>query len=287
MGGDGELQASKWLSPERALALARWLIHSPPLWLRSEAISERLVDWWGCEHDNLEAWSGIPNLNRIGILAEELLGRFVENSKCLKLIKKGFAIRDEGRTLGEIDFLVLTPEGLEHWELGIKFYLLDPGSGLFIGANGRDRLDLKLSRMESHQLPLGSHPQVLSWCESEGLEKPVSKPLLKGRLFIPMGREETTSTLDGELSDGGDRGVWMFEDDLDEAKEHWVQSESSFHSLDRKDWMSRNLELSSLKEEREERQFPLNKSFQGVVMKAGEELDRVFIVPTAWPNLQV
>lgn len=115
--------------------------------------------------------------HRLGRRAETLLACWLAwpDNPHYRLLARNLPIDREGRRFGEADFLVEhKPSGrLEHWELAVKFYL-----GLehdcWLGPGRRDRLDLKLARLATHQLRLPLRPRPAR-----------RRCVLKGRLFRP------------------------------------------------------------------------------------------------------
>jgi hypothetical protein len=171
--------------PSSAQNSARWLIFSPTICQESSSLAVRLPQWWKGVHENVNNWEGIPKPKRIGYAAEQLLYRFIELAPDLELKAAGLVLRDKGITLGECDALVQSPEGFEHWEMGVKFYLYHPPSQEFIGDDGRDRLHLKLDKMLNKQLAMGHHPLMFQWCKERGFQAPSSHLMVKGCLFYP------------------------------------------------------------------------------------------------------
>lgn len=278
---------SSYLEPIRAQEMARWLVFSPPLLKQSEILSNRLKGWWDKGHECLGTWEGLPRQRRLGRIAEDLLARYISSCEELELVHRGLAIRESGRTLGEIDFIVQTPSGLEHWELAIKFYLLDLTSREFIGPNGKDRLHLKVEKMLNHQLPLGRHPRVTELCDLQGKEPLTSHSLVKGRLFYPRSDESGRSDFDHQIFPQKDDGIWVCESKLTELEKEWSREGKKFSTIGREAWLSRDLNVDHLSNQDREPLVP-NKAYQGILhsQDQGSEEKRLFIVPTGWPNLQ-
>ena len=98
-------------------------------------------------------------------------------------------IRHARITLGAPDLLVSGPGGVWHIELAVKFYLCrqgldgaDPAS--WHGPGRNDRLDRKLHRLSTHQLPLLGHPAAQRWLSDSGFPTPTLRfGLFKGVLF--------------------------------------------------------------------------------------------------------
>lgn len=112
-------------------------------------------------HDHLAlAQTQGPGLRRLGHWAEALLGFFLAHGPGHQLLAQGLQLHP-----GELDFLLATRPGPHqptpvgwHWELAVKFYLwtaahpnlLRPED--LVGPDGRDQLDIKLTRLLGTQL---------------------------------------------------------------------------------------------------------------------------------------
>ncbi|MCC4265552.1 DUF1853 family protein [Oceanimonas baumannii] len=96
-----------------------------------------------------------------------------------------------GQTLGAFDFLLWDSQHMrvEHWELSVKFYLINDTAtpeDSALGINPCDRLRRKLDHMQQHQLRLSEQPAVRRALISEGLMPEHKRLILKGRLFYPQ-----------------------------------------------------------------------------------------------------
>ena len=269
----------------------RSLVHSPAFWTPSVALARRLPTWWCREHGDLKQWENIPRSRRIGFGFEQLIYRFVELSPRLELVRSNWVLSEEHRTLGELDLLVQTPQGLEHWELALKFYLFDPASRHFIGSNGRDRLHLKLKKIREHQLPLGQHPQVRAWCEEQGWGMPSSRPLVLGRLFYPwLGEGPWTSELDQELEHGNlNRGIWLRSSQWADFFRTAQRRGWALFPLERYHWML--TKLTALPRDELGSACPAG-SFQGIAgytesSDGVREVLRFCVVENDWPALRL
>ena len=106
----------------------------------------------------------------------------------------GIPVRRGKETLGELDFVFQNPDGSwEHWEVAYKLYVNRGHRRTththqdYVGPEGRDRLDLKLHRFLSHQLPLAKTPEAIAAIHSRipafDPENMRSRIWLKGRIF--------------------------------------------------------------------------------------------------------
>jgi hypothetical protein len=154
---------------------------------------EQLADWLqalDCDPQPLLAQLPAVSGNRLGRYYEELWQFALRQAPDIRLLAANLAVRDHGRTLGEMDLLLEDREGLQHIELAVKFYLGPSdsdgrGARDWLGPGRLDRLDLKLEHLLQHQLPLSARP------EARALVEPLSsRPLqaslwLAGYLFYP------------------------------------------------------------------------------------------------------
>lgn len=149
---------------------------------------------------------------RLGLYCEALvafIGSHQRPFHSLALTAKNLQIHTQGRTLGELDFLFQRKQDeYAHLEMAVKYYLhttqdqpgntieqnqhsaLPPvfsGSENFVGPNRNDRLNLKLNRMISHQLPIIHSDEATSALTKAGVSPAVritSHLLLIGKMFF-------------------------------------------------------------------------------------------------------
>ncbi len=167
---------------EPAVRDLAWLLFSPPL-LRPQLPLGPLAEPFGSADDveagvawllalerdptPLNACLAASRFTRLGRYAECLLAFFLEQGPVLRLVAANVALRRAGRTLGECDFLIRTPNGARlHWELAVKCYLHAGGGDAlladYVGPNLQDRFDLKLAHLVEHQLPLSARDEFAS-----------------------------------------------------------------------------------------------------------------------------
>ena len=144
---------------------------------------------------------------RLGHYAENLLAFYFQWRHML--VAHGLQVISH-TTIGEFDFLLNTPAGLEHWEFACKFYLLvAPGQRLndFIGPNLMDNLSDKSHKIMHAQLALGQHPDAQKYLPAPLV---AARALLKGWLFY---RERDTLSL-AQVAPDHCRGYWCRVDEL-------------------------------------------------------------------------
>jgi hypothetical protein len=182
-------------------------------------------------------------ITRLGRYAEKLLGWFLQNGPAASLVAASVPLRRAGITLGECDFLVRTQLGARlHWELAVKCYLhagdghastatqadtqsttpSEPQPGTqpntqptprladYVGPNLKDRFDLKLAHVLTHQLPLSARDEFASL----GYAGPWTPQMyIKGWLFYRAG---DTPAEPAELDPSHERGWWVTRSDWPE-----------------------------------------------------------------------
>lgn len=123
-----------------------------PYWV--EGVNERLL-WLDQNPEALVAALEECKSHFLGSYFETLFSFAIRQLSVLTIHLEHFQIESEGKTLGEVDMLVETPDGeLHQFEIAIKFYLERPD--LFphdwIGPNKNDSLLKKVTRARDHQL---------------------------------------------------------------------------------------------------------------------------------------
>ena len=172
--------------------------------------------------EELNNFLDVTAFTRLGRYAEKLLVWYFRHAGQLRT--HGLQVRDpvEG-TLGEFDFLLRLPQGLEHWELATKFYLLRPPqvstsetsaadlqSDYFIGPNLADTLGAKMQKIFGRQLALGQHPAAQAQL---GEPLHAARALIKGWLFYRRDAQPNAPSLG--VSSQHCRGWWCRFDELD------------------------------------------------------------------------
>lgn len=125
---------------------------------------------------------------RLGFYAEALLSYFFQTFKDIQLLLQNYQISQDKQTIGEIDFVIGYKNRVFHLELAVKYYLLLPESGPnlaqnWIGPSRKDDLNKKLTKIESHQLPLGRHEKLIEVLPFSKNQKIESYFLLRGQFF--------------------------------------------------------------------------------------------------------
>ncbi|MCX2719556.1 DUF1853 family protein [Lentiprolixibacter aurantiacus] len=170
-------------------------LDTPPLWVKKQ---------FGLEQFNFpeveiaQQWlPQIPEGIRLGHQMEFIFLQCIARSEKYEIIAHNEALRESGRTLGEVDFILFDRKIKEylHVELTFKFYIIDPDISepihRLMGPNRRDMFFTKLDKIRNEQLGQLSTPAGLSILEKLKLfdKKIVPQVCFKAQLFLPFGAE--------------------------------------------------------------------------------------------------
>ena len=194
---------------QRCVQDLAWVIQSPPL--ISGCIAH--TSWWTATDCEQEYQACLPELirldnnptglehalqraksYRLGHYFEALAALWLQISPNYALLAKQLPLRNEHKTLGEIDFTIRDnrTDSIIHLEVAVKFYLgrsnLNEMSN-WHGPGLKDRLDLKFDHLRQHQTQLSrKYPELMP------LPVDSSACLLKGRLFYPPDLKQHTTS---------------------------------------------------------------------------------------------
>lgn len=180
-----------------------------------------------------------PTSHFLGPLFESLWRSYLELSPHYQIIDQNLQFHHDGKTLGEIDFLVedRLRGVIKQQEIAVKFYLEAPfrntntpkanaqsnsqsptqsnhqdsdvhSSRLWIGPNAIDRLDLKLSKFKQ-QLKLPEHPIVSKYLHQQGISELESEVVLKGILFYQGKPSDLEEGLEKQHSQPYPADAWI------------------------------------------------------------------------------
>lgn len=228
----------------------------------------------------------------LGFYFEALWQFFLCNAPGLQLIAHNIPIRFEGKTLGELDAVYCFEDTYYHVELAVKFYLYFSAevssshttAKQWIGPGCKDRLDLKMDRLLTHQMTLSQHEAAQEKLNCYGINQCFPQLVVKGMLFYPYNALSIQSP-DG-VSTAHMRGHWIYFKDL--AVQHTATSR--YCILKKKEWFSDNKNLlmycsfsdihDNLSDHFKESQFPVQIS---VLDNHNQSMTRLFVVPNHWP----
>ncbi|MDR9399539.1 DUF1853 family protein [Salibacter sp.] len=185
-------------------------------------------------HDWSERFQGesktVTPRKRLGFLYEDLVSHLITQHHSYEIVDRNIQIIENGKTHGEIDFVVLnkTTDQLIQLESAVKFYLFHPQSGMWIGPNANDKLHLKYNKLIEKQLNLyRDFEELIPYNISE------SQLWTNGMLFVPQGS-------DYQLPEYVNKNVeienWFFKSDEEKPKgvplnkNEWIIPTDKIHS---------------------------------------------------------
>ena len=228
---------------------------------------------------------------RLGHYFERLYEVMLSELMGWPILLKNQQIRKDGRTIGELDFVVrnLQSGELEHHEIAIKYYLGVPdpdGSTWWYGPNAQDRLDLKTGHLLSRQSQLTQRPETQSVLAELGIND-TARPriFMPGYLFYP---DELKVTLPDTVPDNHLTGQWCYAKHLDAHhttrwvplnKPHWIGPWSQAHEPPAD-------EARAAIQRVEDRGIPalFAETKWHPELQCWAEQDRWFVVPHGWPQ---
>lgn len=205
------------------------------------------------------------------------------------VLAANLAIRDAGRTLGELDVVLRDRDGVHHLELAIKLYLGPQGAGYdphaWLGPGCHDRLGTKLAHLAGHQLPMSKGALSREVLSQLGIDELQAHVWLGGYLFYPWpGHARPPEGANPQHL----RGRWV-------RRRDWVMAEGEhWQPLQRHAWLaparveageSWTVEQFAAWLHVLERQAPaqLLVRLEQEVDGAWQEVERVFLVADSWP----
>jgi len=256
-------------------------------------------------HQRLQAWDEAPEAGpkvlteeparRLGHYFERLYECLLEDLLGWEVLLKNQPVRNNGITLGELDFIVRNPvdQAIEHHEIAVKFYLGyrgdHPAAPLWYGPNAKDRLDLKSQRLIDHQSRLTDKPEARALLESLGIPLPTrTKIFMPGYLFHPVG-DPIPPPVDhlrgewlyiGELDGSGESGKDYTQNWVPLIKPHWL---GPWSQQQRPDSKQTSDALETVRSAGIPRLFAALQQFPGD--HQWREASRVFVVPENWPGV--
>jgi hypothetical protein len=190
-----------------------WAIASPPLLHPGQTACRWYSDdWYKDLYTTSESWlkqlDKSPDVlqerldsqkdRRLGRYFETLWAFWLENNPRFDVIAHNLPLREAGRTLGELDFLVHDKSSGQnlHWEVAVKFYLGVGDTRLHCNWHGpgkKDRLDRKVEHLCNRQSVIYQRPEVQEMITAMGYRVDTCGVILKGRLFYPHAHDEEAS----------------------------------------------------------------------------------------------
>lgn len=135
----------------------------------------------------------IPDNLRLGHQVEYLFHQLIEYSNVYEILIFNQPIKNENRTIGEIDFILRNKKNnsLTHVELTYKFYIIDPTIpetiNQLIGPNKKDSFSDKIQKIKNKQFKLLQTTEATKLLKVNNIDfnKITSTACFKSQLFIP------------------------------------------------------------------------------------------------------
>jgi len=171
--------------------------------------------------------------SRLGIRFEALLSFWLNDHSGhwhdFELLAKNIQLKDEKRTIGEVDFIIenkLTHE-IEHWELSLKFYLGDGSLQPYEwrGLNDRDTFGRKIKHTLQRQFNVDCI-HLPEWGETT-IHKRVA--IFKGRLFYP---DQVANSAKKSLA------TWLNPEHLRGTWGYYLPKEIIWRRAARREWLT-------------------------------------------------
>ncbi|HDZ39450.1 MAG TPA: DUF1853 family protein [Marinobacter sp.] len=231
-----------------------------------------------------------PPQRRLGFYFERLYQVLLDDLLRWPILLKNQQIQSNGRTIGELDFVVhnRADNRIEHHEIAIKFYLGVPepiGHTLWYGPNASDRLDIKTARLLEQQSRRTELPETLALLAESNITGPLTpRVFMPGYLFYPDVPQAITPHY---VPDEHLRGRWMYVFDAKALNTshwvvlnkphwigHWFQSEppDAEHVLEA---------LARVDTKAAPQLFAVMQ--ENAQTGSWFETDRIFVVPGSWP----
>jgi len=221
-----------------------WVISSPPL------VSGNInnTHWWSSSDCTSEYQDCLPalivldknpeplitNINNIkakglGHRFEALVAYWIKLSPNFDLLDNNIQIIVEGKTFGEIDFIIqdIRSKKIIHLEVAVKFYLGSPpyhNAFYWYGTNTKDQLGKKIKHLKEKQTQLATIHK--SFLKNRGFEINEKHCLLKGRLFYPLAIDKAPNGVNS-----------------DHLRARWIQHKAKpnnalYYPLDKPNWLA-------------------------------------------------
>jgi len=284
-----------------------WVLNSPNL------IRQQSAPFPVAEQPSTDEINALATLNKallpshlaktkshfLGSYFESLWQFYLMHSNRYDLIASNLQFHHQGKTFGELDFLVFDNKRdiAIHQEVAIKFYLgtMDEKLGSrWIGPNAIDRLDLKVAHLRDKQLPLAKHPVVLEKLASLGINSLKSEALVKGYLFQPA--TQTKVVMPSYINPKHLTGHWYRFHELLEHLGDTQHQRTSWLKIDKGDWISSDHTFLMLADQAlsldEMAEFLNNMDNQNrahmfaTLIATKNQLavgEKIFVVPNNWP----
>ena len=166
-------------------------INTPPLWMNTQfEITQFILPEIHLNQVNPKPFS---NRIRLGHQMEHVFKQLITQDQTYKVLLFNLAIKNETRTIGEIDFILensVTKE-IIHVELTYKFYLIDTSISdpihQLIGPNRKDLFFTKMQKIKNQQFQLLHASEGIKALKLKRIDHEIIKhqACYKAQLFVP------------------------------------------------------------------------------------------------------
>ncbi len=173
-------------------------LNTPPLWINEQFGIQQFV-FPHIDSNTFKALP-IPSNRRLGHQMEFVFKQLIDHCDTYELVLYNLPIKDEKRTIGEIDFILREAalQKLLHIELTYKFYIINPEISepihRLMGPNRRDMFFTKMEKIKNQQFSLLHSPEGAAALEALEIDhKNIHhKACFKAQLFIPFRSDMAT-----------------------------------------------------------------------------------------------
>ena len=241
--------------------IAQWMTITPPI-LLSERAPVAANPFTGLSQPEIQSFERSV---RLGFVYQDLCRQLFIQHPDYQIVAEEVQLQSGKTTIGAIDFLLQHHQPIEHWEVALKFYLLQGGK--WYGPDSRDRLDKKLQRMLEHQLRMS---ETEAFAERfPDVTEVIPKLLMQGRLYLnPFTTEPVPEQSCGyALNPKSINGYWCYQHQAHRIGE-------TLYKLAKPDWLTGSSDPDNIL-----RNFP-----DYAVHCQSESGQFWMIVPEWWPN---
>jgi hypothetical protein len=270
-----------------------WAIGSPSLLIPSTELpvlssgwfkeQEELTTEWLQKLDRnpmeLENFLAVKHDRRLGIYFENLIEFWLRWHPNYNLLHRDLQVYEGKKTKGAFDFIVETDNGIEHWEVCVKFYLSINGSPdwmKWIGPNRRDRLGIKLARTLEKQIRLSDTAAGEETLRKVGIDSHLKRKMMVKGILFHHHLEPPIAPLHGEIP----KGRWFHREEFMEYQKnnghryHWMTREKP-------NWLSNLFSKPQNQEISFDRPVMISECRQEEDGNL-REVSRLFVVPREW-----
>lgn len=212
--------------------------------------------------------------NRLGKRVEQFYSEILKSNSEVELLEQNIQLKEELRTIGELDFIIRYKMKPVHLELVYKFYLYDPTEGAteidhWIGPNRKDCLRYKLDKLIDKQLPMVYHKSNASLIKRHNieLEELQQRVDFRGQLFVPATGEAEFLLINKDCV----RGVYYRLGELPEDAKYFLPEKNDWliEPTNNVDWKEHDQIMVMLEDYLQNERSPLcwQKSSSGKIEK--------------------